>query len=196
MISCISRRIESEVGCGEFCSNESTFVTDDLAQCRYCVSLVIRCAFDVLLDIGTYRRPTKHGFSGIPVRFLSLMWERRASLEKTLSLLSAPRRMLLTHLRYKFRIPTLDHTTSLCARIHALCSPLCARLLSLGSRTQEPFSWNGLEFRIDFFCREIFGFGAKNHFFLPKIPYVAIFYCLVGWLVCCNLVGRCRRGEL
>jgi len=88
LISCISRRIESEVGCGEFCSNESTFVTDDLAQCRCCVSLVTRCAFDVHLAVGTTRRPTKHGYSGIPVHFLSLMWERRASLEKTLSLVS------------------------------------------------------------------------------------------------------------
>ena len=79
-------RIESEVGCGEFCSNESTFVTDDLAQCLCCVSFVIRCAFDVNLDVGISRRPTEHGFSGIPVRFLSLPWERRASLEKTLSL--------------------------------------------------------------------------------------------------------------
>jgi len=86
LISCISRRIESEVGCDEFCSNESTFVTDDLAQCRCCVSLVTRCAFDVHLAVGTTRRPTKHGFSGIPVRFLSLMWEKRASLERTLSL--------------------------------------------------------------------------------------------------------------
>ena len=69
-----------------FASDESTFVTDDLAQCRCSVSLVTRCDFDVHLDVGTTRRPTKHGFSGIPVRFLSLMWERRASLEKTLSL--------------------------------------------------------------------------------------------------------------
>ena len=38
------------------------------------------------LAVGTTRRPTQHGFSGTPVRFLSLMWERRASLEKTLSL--------------------------------------------------------------------------------------------------------------
>ena len=73
-------------GWGSRCSNESTFVTDDLVWCRCCVSLVTRCAFDVHLAVGTTRRPTKHGFSGIPVRFLSLMWERRASLEKTLSL--------------------------------------------------------------------------------------------------------------
>jgi len=32
------------------------------------------------------------------------------------------------------------------------------------------------------FCRDFFGFGAKNHFFWTKIPYVAILYCL-GWLV-------------
>jgi len=92
--------------------------------------------------------------------------------------------MLLKHLHYNFRIPVLDHTTSLCARIHPLCSPWCARLLSLGSRMQEPFSWNGLEFHIDFLAIS------------PKIPYVAIFYCLVGWLVGCDLFGRCCRGEL
>ena len=74
------------MSCGVFCSNESTFVTDDLAQCRCCVSLVTRCAFDVHLAVGTTRRPTKHGFSGLPARFLSRLWERRASLEKTLSL--------------------------------------------------------------------------------------------------------------
>jgi len=50
------------------------------------VSHLSLCVFDVHLAVGTTRRPTKHGFSGIPVRFLSLMWERRASLEKTLSL--------------------------------------------------------------------------------------------------------------
>jgi len=69
-----------------FCSNEKHVCQDDLAQCRCCVSLVTRCAFDVHPAVGTTRRPTKHGFSGIPVRFLSLMWERRASLQKTLSL--------------------------------------------------------------------------------------------------------------
>ena len=36
--------------------------------------------------MGTTPRQTKHGFSGIPVRFLSRLWGRRASLEKTLSL--------------------------------------------------------------------------------------------------------------
>jgi len=41
---------------------------------------------DVHLAVGTTPRPTKHGFSGIPVRFLSRLWERRASLDKTLSL--------------------------------------------------------------------------------------------------------------
>ena len=85
-----ARRIESEVRHGVFCSNESTFVTDDLAQCFCCVSLVIRCAFDVNLDVGTSHRPTKHGFNGIPVRFLSLPWERRASLEKTLNVVMSP----------------------------------------------------------------------------------------------------------
>ena len=85
MISGISRSFESEVDCGEFSSNENTFVTDDLAQCR-CVLLVTRCVFDVHLAVGTTPRPTKHGFSGIPVRFLSRLWERRASLDKPLSL--------------------------------------------------------------------------------------------------------------
>ena len=56
-----------------FCSNESTFVTDDLARCLSCVSLVVQCAFDVNLDIGISQRPTKHGFSGVPVRFLFLI---------------------------------------------------------------------------------------------------------------------------
>jgi len=36
-----SRRIKSEVSCGVFCSNESTVVTDDLAQCLCCVLLII-----------------------------------------------------------------------------------------------------------------------------------------------------------
>ena len=39
---------------------------------KFSVSLVTRCAFDVHLAVGTTPRPTKHGFSGIPVRFLSL----------------------------------------------------------------------------------------------------------------------------
>ena len=52
-----------------FCSNESTFVTDDLAQCLCCVAL----AFDVNLDIGILQGPTQHGFSGVPVRFLFLI---------------------------------------------------------------------------------------------------------------------------
>jgi len=63
-----SRKIESEVSCGVFCSNKSTFVTDDLAQCLCGVSLVIRCAFDVNLDVGTSHQPTTHGFNGVPVR--------------------------------------------------------------------------------------------------------------------------------
>ena len=70
------------------CSNTSTFVPHDLAQCPSCALHVTRCAFDVHLVVGTTRRPTQHGFSGIPVRLLSPLWERRASLEKTLSLLS------------------------------------------------------------------------------------------------------------
>ena len=86
MLTSVLRGSDSKRKRGEFSSNESTFVTDDLAQCRCCVSLVTRCAFDVHLAVGTTRRPTQHGFSGIPVRFLSLMCERRASLEKTLSL--------------------------------------------------------------------------------------------------------------
>ena len=68
-----SRRIESEVRRGVFCSNESTFVTDDLAQYLCCVSLVVQCAFDVNLDIGILQGPTQHGFSGVPVRFLFLI---------------------------------------------------------------------------------------------------------------------------
>jgi len=68
-----SRRIESEVRRGVFCSNESTFVTDDLAQCLCCVLLVVQCAFDVNLDIGILQGPTQHGFSGVPVRFLFLI---------------------------------------------------------------------------------------------------------------------------
>ena len=68
-----SRRIESEVRRGVFCSNESTFVTDDLAECLCCVSLVVQCAFDVNLDIGILQGPTQHGFSGVPVRFLFLI---------------------------------------------------------------------------------------------------------------------------
>jgi len=69
----VSRRIEIEVRRSVFCSNESTFVTDDLAQCLCCVSLVVQCVFDVNLDIGILQRPTKHGFSGVPVRFLFLI---------------------------------------------------------------------------------------------------------------------------
>ena len=68
-----SRRIESEVRRGVFCSQESTFVTDDLAQCLSYVSLVVQCAFDVNLDIGILQRPTKHSFSGVSVRFLFLI---------------------------------------------------------------------------------------------------------------------------
>jgi len=55
-----SRRIESKVSRGVFYSNESTFVTDDLAQCLSCVSLVVQCAFDVNLDIDISQRPTKY----------------------------------------------------------------------------------------------------------------------------------------
>ena len=40
-----SRRIESEVRRGVFCFDDSTFVTDDLAQCLCCVSLANWCAF-------------------------------------------------------------------------------------------------------------------------------------------------------
>jgi len=36
--------------------------------------------------------------------------------------------------------------------------------------------------QLNFFSQEIFGVG-KPHFFLEKIPYDAIFYCLVVWLV-------------
>ena len=54
----------------------------------YSVAVVSNLSLGVPLmsDVGTTRWPTKHGFSGIPVRFLFLMWEGRASLEKTLSL--------------------------------------------------------------------------------------------------------------
>jgi len=68
-----SRRIESEVRRGVFCSHESTFVTDDLAHCLSYVSLVVQYAFDVNLDIGILQRPPKHGFSGVPVCFLFLI---------------------------------------------------------------------------------------------------------------------------
>ena len=102
MISGISRSFESEVDYGEFSSHKSTFVTDDLVQCRCCVSLVTRCAYDVHLAVGTTPRPTEHGFSGIPVRFLSRLWERRASLEKTLSLVMSPAIHAVTSRRIVF----------------------------------------------------------------------------------------------
>jgi len=54
--------------------------------------------------VGTTPRPTKHGFSGIHVRFLSRLWERRASLEKTLSLYSSFER----HMAVRVRAPLLD----------------------------------------------------------------------------------------
>jgi len=85
------------------------------------------------------------------------------------------------------RIPAIDHTVakSLCALIHSFCSPLCAGLLSLGSRMQELFSWNGLELHIDFCAGKFFVLGPRHVFFSPKIPDFAIFYCLdwlAGWL--------------
>ena len=78
-------------------------------------------------------------------------------------------------------ILALDHTTSLCARI--LCSSLvclldCVSWIENGSVETV---WNST---VEFFCRNIFGF-AKTVFFVTKIPYVAIFYCLgclVDWL--------------
>jgi len=62
-----------------FCSNESTFVTDHLAHCLCCVLLANRCAFGARLDVGTLDPLTKHGFSEVPVRFLSRRGGKRAS---------------------------------------------------------------------------------------------------------------------
>ena len=93
------------------CSNTSTFVPHDLAQCPLCASHVTRCAFDVHLAVGTTRRPTKHGFSGIPVRFLSRLWGRRACLEKTLSLVMSPVRSLCAGYGPVLRILTAHFRT-------------------------------------------------------------------------------------
>jgi len=58
-----------------------TFVTDDHAQCLCCALLVVQCAFDVDLDIGISQRPTKHGFSGVIVRFLVLIVGKKGVFE-------------------------------------------------------------------------------------------------------------------
>ena len=85
-----SRRIESEVRRGVFCSNDSTFVADYLARCLCCVSLANQCAFGASIDVGTLARPTKNGLNGVPVHFLS--WRSKAGRLpiKTLSLVLSP----------------------------------------------------------------------------------------------------------
>jgi len=70
------------MGCGVICFNESTFVTDDLAQCLCCVFLAKQCAFGANLNVDTVGRPSNQGFSDVPVHFLSRRLERRASLER------------------------------------------------------------------------------------------------------------------
>jgi len=46
------------------CFNESTFVTDDLAQCLCNVLFMMRCAFGAHLDVGLAERPTTSRFIG------------------------------------------------------------------------------------------------------------------------------------
>jgi len=89
-ISCISRRIESEVSCGLFCCNESTFVTDDLAQCLYNVLSIMRCAFGVRLDFGLAGRPTTTGFISTVHVSLPSFWGRWPSFDLTEPLVMSP----------------------------------------------------------------------------------------------------------
>jgi len=44
------------VSCGVSCSNDNTFVTDDLVQCLCCILLANRCAFGASLAIGNCAR--------------------------------------------------------------------------------------------------------------------------------------------
>jgi hypothetical protein len=64
------------------CSDESTFVTDDVAQCLCCVFLANWCAYGASLDVGTLGQPTQQGFSEVLMHFLSRRGERRASLRR------------------------------------------------------------------------------------------------------------------
>ena len=58
-------------GRGVLCSDESTFVTDDLAQCLCCVFLANVCAYGASLDVCALGQPSQQGFSEVLVRFLS-----------------------------------------------------------------------------------------------------------------------------
>ena len=58
------------------------------------------------------------------------------------------------------RIPGFYHTTSLCARIHLLCSSLCVCCVSWIENGSVGTVWNST---VEFFCLEIFGFGAKKN---------------------------------
>jgi len=59
-----------------FCFNESTFVTDDLAQGLCNVLFIMRCAFGARLDVGLAGRPTTTGFIGTVHVSLPSFWGR------------------------------------------------------------------------------------------------------------------------
>jgi len=82
----LSRTIESEVRRGVLCFNESTFVTDDLAQCLCNVLFIMRCAFGVHVDVGLAERPTTSRFIGTVHVSLSSFQGRWLSFDKTDSL--------------------------------------------------------------------------------------------------------------
>jgi len=55
---------------------------------------------------------------------------------------------------------------------------------------QEPFSWNGLEFHIDFLARKFLVLGPKTIFFHQKFHTLRFsIVWLVGWLVVICLAG-------
>jgi len=95
--------------------------------------------------VGTTPRPTKHGFSGIPLRFLSRLWERRASLEKTLSLTQqlwncdisvTSERPLQANLQV-LALSTLSSRTQKCMRIGCITTKAHVTVYSCSRKIQR-----------------------------------------------------------
>jgi len=95
----------------------------------------------VCLDVGTLDQPTKHRFSGVPVRFLSRRRERRASLlkliasfrivEKTIVIELQPRRDMTVE-QQRAQLPT----ARLAPKAHRLASKTQQRHCTRSSVTK------------------------------------------------------------
>jgi len=73
--------------CASVCSDTSTFVADDLAQCLFCVMPAIWCAYGARLDVGASEQPTTQRIDWTSCGFPFPTWGKKGVFEKMQSLL-------------------------------------------------------------------------------------------------------------